>query len=96
MENHSIEGVRHVFVELHYHLPKKPMVHMLWAAFEEQQGKNEEIQLTFWDLSYFGIKIEGLSLGTGVKQRSGKLFSLFSIKGQIVNVLALQAIWSLS
>jgi len=48
MENHSIEGVRHVFSRAcTIHLPKKPMVHMLWAAFEEQQGKNEEIQLVF-------------------------------------------------
>ncbi|MBV95895.1 Pre-mRNA-processing factor 39, partial [Eschrichtius robustus] len=38
MENHSIEGVRHVFSRAcTIHLPKKPMVHMLWAAFEEQQ-----------------------------------------------------------
>lgn len=40
MENHSIEGVRHVYSRAcTIHLPKKPMVHMLWAAFEEQQGK---------------------------------------------------------
>lgn len=42
MENHSIEGVRHVYSRAcTIHLPKKPMVHMLWAAFEEQQGKNK-------------------------------------------------------
>ncbi|OWK08817.1 PRPF39, partial [Cervus elaphus hippelaphus] len=41
MENHSIEGVRHVFSRAcTIHLPKKPMVHMLWAAFEEQQARN--------------------------------------------------------
>lgn len=41
MENHSIEGVRHVYSRAcTIHLPKKPMVHMLWAAFEEQQGKS--------------------------------------------------------
>ncbi|NXE98520.1 PRP39 factor, partial [Menura novaehollandiae] len=40
MENHSMEGVRHVYSRAcTIHLPKKPMVHMLWAAFEEQQGK---------------------------------------------------------
>ncbi|NXA35615.1 PRP39 factor, partial [Eudromia elegans] len=39
MENHSIEGVRHVYSRAcTIHLPKKPLVHMLWAAFEEQQG----------------------------------------------------------
>ncbi|NXM76397.1 PRP39 factor, partial [Serilophus lunatus] len=43
MENHSIEGVRHVYSRAcTIHLPKKPMVHMLWAAFEEQQGNLEE------------------------------------------------------
>ena len=42
MENHSIEGVRHVYSRAcTIHLPKKPMVHMLWAAFEEQQGKSK-------------------------------------------------------
>lgn len=50
MENHSIEGVRHVFSRAcTIHLPKKPVVHMLWAAFEEQQGKNEEI-VEFWGI----------------------------------------------
>ncbi|XP_034504293.1 pre-mRNA-processing factor 39 isoform X3 [Ailuropoda melanoleuca] len=43
MENHSTEGVRHVFSRAcTIHLPKKPMVHMLWAAFEEQQGNINE------------------------------------------------------
>ncbi|MEJ1269355.1 pre-mRNA processing factor 39 [Cricetulus griseus] len=43
MENHSIEGVRHVFSRAcTVHLPKKPMAHMLWAAFEEQQGNINE------------------------------------------------------
>uniref|UniRef100_A0A8D2E2Z2 Pre-mRNA-processing factor 39 n=1 Tax=Sciurus vulgaris TaxID=55149 RepID=A0A8D2E2Z2_SCIVU len=43
MENHSIEEVRHVFSRAcTIHLPKKPMVHMLWAAFEEQQGNINE------------------------------------------------------
>ncbi|NXY16783.1 PRP39 factor, partial [Atrichornis clamosus] len=43
MENHSMEGVRHVYSRAcTIHLPKKPMVHMLWAAFEEQQGNIEE------------------------------------------------------
>ncbi|XP_026704962.1 pre-mRNA-processing factor 39 [Athene cunicularia] len=38
-----IEGVRHVYSRAcTIHLPKKPMVHMLWAAFEEQQGNIDE------------------------------------------------------
>lgn len=40
MESHSIEGVRHVYSRAcTIHLSKKPMVHLLWAAFEEQQGE---------------------------------------------------------
>ncbi|XP_066550663.1 pre-mRNA-processing factor 39 isoform X2 [Amia ocellicauda] len=43
LENHSIEGVRHIYKKAcKTHLPKKPMVHFLWAAFEEQQGNIEE------------------------------------------------------
>lgn len=53
MENHSIEGVRHVFSRAcTVHLPKKPMAHMLWAAFEEQQGKKENVQLIYFNLFY--------------------------------------------
>lgn len=40
MENHSIEGVRNVFKRAcMIHLPRKPAIHLLWGAFEEQQGK---------------------------------------------------------
>ncbi|XP_048831551.1 pre-mRNA-processing factor 39-like isoform X1 [Brienomyrus brachyistius] len=43
MENHSIEGVRNVFKRAcMIHLPKKPTIHLLWGAFEEQQGNIEE------------------------------------------------------
>ncbi|MGH0186776.1 UNVERIFIED_CONTAM: hypothetical protein FKN15_022253 [Acipenser sinensis] len=43
LENHSIEGVRHVYMKAcTVHLPKKPTVHLLWSAFEEQQGNIEE------------------------------------------------------
>ncbi|XP_073433884.1 pre-mRNA-processing factor 39 [Dendrobates tinctorius] len=39
MENHSAEGARHVYNRAcNIHLLKKPLVHLLWAAFEEQQG----------------------------------------------------------
>lgn len=37
------------------------MVHMLWAAFEEQQGKNQEIQLVFWDFNLHQDKLQELS-----------------------------------
>uniref|UniRef100_A0A671MLA5 Pre-mRNA-processing factor 39 n=1 Tax=Sinocyclocheilus anshuiensis TaxID=1608454 RepID=A0A671MLA5_9TELE len=43
LESYSVEGVRHIFKKAcSIHLPKKPTVHLLWAAFEEQQGDIEE------------------------------------------------------
>ncbi|XP_069064821.1 pre-mRNA-processing factor 39 isoform X1 [Pleurodeles waltl] len=43
MENHGAEGVRHVYSRACIiHLPKKPLVHLLWAAFEEQQENIDE------------------------------------------------------
>ncbi|XP_036398685.1 pre-mRNA-processing factor 39-like [Megalops cyprinoides] len=43
MENHSTEGAQNVYKRACVtHLPKKPTVHLLWAAFEEQQGNVEE------------------------------------------------------
>ncbi|XP_063079007.1 pre-mRNA-processing factor 39 [Engraulis encrasicolus] len=43
LEGYSIEGVRHVYKKAcTIHLPKKPTVHLLWAAFEEQQGSIDE------------------------------------------------------
>ncbi|KAM7368112.1 hypothetical protein PAMP_014362 [Pampus punctatissimus] len=43
LEGYSTEGVRHVYKKAcTIHLPKKPAIHLLWAAFEEQQGNVEE------------------------------------------------------
>ncbi|XP_070705327.1 pre-mRNA-processing factor 39 isoform X3 [Pempheris klunzingeri] len=43
LEGYSIDGVRHVYKKAcTIHLPKKPSIHLLWAAFEEQQGNVEE------------------------------------------------------
>ncbi|XP_068110255.1 pre-mRNA-processing factor 39 isoform X2 [Hyperolius riggenbachi] len=43
MEQQSIEGARHVYTRAcTIHLQKKPLVHLLWAAFEEQQGNVDE------------------------------------------------------
>lgn len=42
LESYSVEGVRHIYKKAcTIHMPKKPTVHLLWAAFEEQQGKDE-------------------------------------------------------
>uniref|UniRef100_A0A8C6ZV37 Pre-mRNA-processing factor 39 n=1 Tax=Nothoprocta perdicaria TaxID=30464 RepID=A0A8C6ZV37_NOTPE len=60
MENHSIEGVRHVYSRAcTIHLPKKPLVHMLWAAFEEQQGNINEARRI---LKTFEESILGLAM----------------------------------
>ncbi|XP_065112651.1 pre-mRNA-processing factor 39 [Paramisgurnus dabryanus] len=43
LESYSTEGVRHIYKKAcSIHLPKKPTVHLLWAAFEEQQGNIDE------------------------------------------------------
>ncbi|XP_041428081.1 pre-mRNA-processing factor 39 isoform X1 [Xenopus laevis] len=60
MENHSVEGVRHVYNRAcHVHLAKKPMVHLLWAAFEEQQGNLEESRRILKNIE---TAIEGLAM----------------------------------
>ncbi|CAK6962616.1 pre-mRNA-processing factor 39 isoform X2 [Scomber scombrus] len=43
LEGYSTDGVRHVYKKAcTIHMPKKPAIHLLWAAFEEQQGSVEE------------------------------------------------------
>ncbi|XP_077443464.1 pre-mRNA-processing factor 39 isoform X4 [Stigmatopora argus] len=43
LEGYSTEGVRHVYRKAcTVHLPRKPAIHLLWAAFEEQQANVEE------------------------------------------------------
>ncbi|KAK7483566.1 hypothetical protein BaRGS_00025240 [Batillaria attramentaria] len=45
LEQHSIEGVRNVYRRAcEIHLPKKPYIHLAWAAFEERQGNNKTAQ----------------------------------------------------
>lgn len=40
LESHSVSGARNVFQRACcYHLPRKPNIHLLWAAFEEKQGE---------------------------------------------------------
>uniref|UniRef100_A0A674P5D0 PRP39 pre-mRNA processing factor 39 homolog (yeast) n=1 Tax=Takifugu rubripes TaxID=31033 RepID=A0A674P5D0_TAKRU len=43
LEGYSTDGMRHIYKKACItHLPKKPAIHLLWAAFEEQQGDAEE------------------------------------------------------
>ncbi|PVD26290.1 hypothetical protein C0Q70_13961 [Pomacea canaliculata] len=45
LEQHSIEGVRNVYRRAcEIHLPKKPYIHLAWAAFEERQGNYKTAQ----------------------------------------------------
>lgn len=58
LEGYSIDGVRHVYKKAcTIHLPKKPAVHLLWAAFEEQQGK---VFLSVCSLFTFSIQLVSL------------------------------------
>ncbi|XP_034017499.1 pre-mRNA-processing factor 39 [Thalassophryne amazonica] len=43
IEGYSTDGVRHIYKKAcTTHLPRKPTIHLLWAAFEEQQGNVDE------------------------------------------------------
>nr|DBA14449.1 TPA: hypothetical protein GDO54_005419 [Pyxicephalus adspersus] len=43
IERHSAEGARHVYTRAcTIHLQRKPLAHLLWAAFEEQQGNIDD------------------------------------------------------
>lgn len=43
LEGYSTDSVRHVYKKAcTIHLPRKPAIHLLWAAFEEQQGNVDE------------------------------------------------------
>lgn len=46
LEGYSTDGMRHIYKKACItHLPKKPAIHLLWAAFEEQQGECERMIL---------------------------------------------------
>ncbi|XP_064599898.1 pre-mRNA-processing factor 39-like [Liolophura sinensis] len=43
LEPHSVEAVKNVYRRAcKIHLPKKPNIHLAWAAFEEKQGNHDE------------------------------------------------------
>ncbi|KAG9481178.1 hypothetical protein GDO78_010435 [Eleutherodactylus coqui] len=60
MEHHSAEGVRHVYNRAcNIHLLKKPLAHLLWAGFEEQQGNVEDAKRILKTLEE---SVEGLAM----------------------------------
>nr|XP_006824828.1 PREDICTED: pre-mRNA-processing factor 39-like [Saccoglossus kowalevskii] len=75
MEPHSKEGVSAVFRRAcHIHLPKKPNIHLQWAAYEEQQGNIEEAREVFKNLE---AVVPGLAMVTlrriNLERRHGDL-----------------------
>ncbi|XP_063804618.1 pre-mRNA-processing factor 39 isoform X2 [Pseudophryne corroboree] len=75
MENHSVEGVRHVYNRAcNVHLQKKPLAHYLWAGFEEQQGNIEEAKriLKTLEASLSGLAMVRLRR-VNLERRSGNL-----------------------
>lgn len=49
LDGYSTDGVRHVYKKAcTIHLPKKPSIHLLWAAFEEQQGEWPSFRHVKW------------------------------------------------
>lgn len=49
LEGYSTDGVRHVYKKAcTTHLPRKPTIHLLWAAFEEQQGEWQTFRTCNW------------------------------------------------
>ncbi|NP_001004520.1 pre-mRNA-processing factor 39 [Danio rerio] len=60
LESYSTEAVRHIYKKAcTVHLPKKPNVHLLWAAFEEQQGSIDEARSI---LKAVEVSVPGLAM----------------------------------
>ncbi|XP_032871270.1 pre-mRNA-processing factor 39-like [Amblyraja radiata] len=75
LEHHSVEAVRNVFQRAcMVHLPKKPTLHLLWAAFEEQQGDIKEARRI---LKTFQLVVPGMAMvllrRVSLERRSGEL-----------------------
>ncbi|CAG01839.1 unnamed protein product, partial [Tetraodon nigroviridis] len=60
LEGYSTDGMRHIYKKACItHLPRKPAIHLLWAAFEEQQGDAEEARRILKSLE---VTIPGLAM----------------------------------
>ncbi|MGH0180405.1 UNVERIFIED_CONTAM: hypothetical protein FKN15_003819 [Acipenser sinensis] len=71
----SVDGARSVFRRAcEIHLPRKPSMHLLWAAFEEQQGNLEEARrvLEALDQSVPGLAMVRLRRAS-LERRAGNL-----------------------
>ncbi|XP_013865375.1 pre-mRNA-processing factor 39 [Austrofundulus limnaeus] len=75
LEGFSTDGVRHVYKKAcTIHLPKKPSIHLMWAAFEEQQGNMDEAREILMNLE---ATIPGLAMArlrrVSMERRHGNL-----------------------
>ncbi|KAI1229730.1 Pre-mRNA-processing factor 39, partial [Lamprotornis superbus] len=60
LESRTVPGARSVFQRAcGFHLPRKPNIHLLWAAFEEKQGNIEEARRI---LRCFEAAVPGLAM----------------------------------
>ncbi|XP_017602750.1 PREDICTED: pre-mRNA-processing factor 39-like [Corvus brachyrhynchos] len=60
LESRTVPGARSVFQRAcGFHLPRKPNIHLLWAAFEEKQGNVEEARSI---LRCFEAAVPGLAM----------------------------------
>ena len=59
MEGHGVEKCRHVYERAcMIHLPRKPSIHLAWAAFEEQQGEMTDFKgCVFISQCHSGLRI---------------------------------------
>ncbi|XP_077319687.1 pre-mRNA-processing factor 39 isoform X1 [Lithobates pipiens] len=87
MERHSAEGVRHVYTRAcTIHLRKKPLAHLLWAAFEEQQGNIDEAKAILKTLEEC---VEGLAMvrlrRVNLERRHGNLIEAENLLTDAMN-----------
>ncbi|XP_040188805.1 pre-mRNA-processing factor 39 isoform X2 [Rana temporaria] len=87
MERHSAEGARHVYTRAcSIHLRKKPLAHLLWAAFEEQQGNIEEAKCILKTLEEC---VEGLAMvrlrRVNLERRHGNLIEAENLLTDAMN-----------
>lgn len=58
LEGYSTDGMRHIYHKAcTTHLPRKPAIHLLWAAFEEQQGECEQLIPGNVNLFFLGVHL---------------------------------------
>lgn len=99
-EDQSLEAVRNVYKRAcTIHLPKKPYIHMAWAAFEERHGKHTDAWQILTKLEeavpgmvMVAMRRISLERRIGDKEKTEMLFQEYIDKAGIKNVRAFYAI----